>query len=286
MNAKKNTQLTSNEKSSCLMMFSLLLGAPNSSQFYGMIKNLSDGWGISKMQLHRMFDKFVSDKLQVRRKERSDKGENIFNSARKRTRQFTPLNMFKQMRTKQFRDSPERLDEIALKDEFEHLPLEQKFIYEMKANAALARGPYLHDELISLIKKVNGMITFDECSNQLNDIVTKQTVRTYMRSLEGYRMRKTRLLPALDSMAKSRRVVWAQVFWMFWKCMCAINSAATILVLVHMDEKWYFAIKTRTNQKVITSEGCLPKHFNVHHKLHIGKEMYIVCTAFFHIIMT
>ena len=160
--------------------------------------------------------------------------------------------MYKQMRTKQFRDSPERLDEIALKDEFKHLPLEEKFIYEMQSNAALARGPYLHDELISLVKKVNGMITFEECANQLNEIVTKQTVRTYMLSLEGYRMRKTRLLPALDLMAKLRRVVWAQTFWMFWKCMCAINSDATILVLVHMDEKWYFAIKTRTNQKVIT----------------------------------
>ena len=144
------------------------------------------------------------------------------------------------MGTKQFRDSPERLNEIALKDEFDHLLLDQKFIYEMKANAALVRGPYLHDKLISLVKKVNGMITFNKCANQLNYIVTKQTVQTYMKSLEGYRMRKTRLLPALDLMAKSRRVVWAQVFWMFWKCMCAINFAATILVLVHMDEKVIF----------------------------------------------
>ena len=100
MNAENSSQLTSNEKSSCLMMFSLLLGSPNNSQFYRMIKNLSDGWGISKKHLHRMFDKFVSDKLQVRRKEQSDKGENVFNLVRKRTQQFTPLNMYKQMRTK------------------------------------------------------------------------------------------------------------------------------------------------------------------------------------------
>ena len=83
----------------------------------------------------------------------------------------------------------------------------------MQTNAALARGPYLHDELIFLVKKVNGMITFQECANQHNDILTKQTVRVYMMSLEGYWMRKTRLLPALDSMAKLRRVVWAQTFW-------------------------------------------------------------------------
>ena len=156
----------------------------------------------------------------------------------------------------------------------------------MRANVALTCGPYLHDELRSLVKKVNVMITFEECANQLNKIVTKQIVRTYMLSLEGYRRQKTRLLPALDYMAKLRRVIWAETLWIFWKCMCYINSDDIILVLVHMDEKWYFSIKRRTNQKVITSEGCLPKHFNVHHKLHIGKEMYIVCTAFFHIIMT
>lgn len=79
------------------------------------------------------------------------------------------------MRIKQFRDSPDRLDKIALKYEFKHLPRKQKFTYETQSNATLTHCPYLHDELISLIKKVNGIVTFDKCANQ-NEIVIKQTV--------------------------------------------------------------------------------------------------------------
>ena len=47
-----------------------------------------------------------------------------------------------------------------------------------------------------------------------------------------------------------------------------------------MDEKCFFAIRTRSNQKVITSEGILPHEFKAQHKSHIGKEMYIAMTDF------
>ena len=101
-----------------------------------------------------------------------------------------------------------------------------------------------------------------------------------MQSLEGFRMRKNRILPFVDESAMKRRVVWGESFWIFWKSVRCFNPTSTIVILCHMDEKWFFAIRTRSNQKVITSEGVLPHDFQAQHKSHIGKEMYIAMTGF------
>ena len=47
-----------------------------------------------------------------------------------------------------------------------------------------------------------------------------------------------------------------------------------------MDEKWFYTVVTRTNCKVLTSIGLDPVDYYAHHKNYIGKEMYIVVTAF------
>ena len=71
---------------------------------------------------------------------------------------------------------------------------------------------------------------------QLNNIVDNTTVRKYMMSLEGYIMRKTLLLPGLDSMAKLQYVVWAETFWIFWKYVKFFEPREKIKMLVNMDE--------------------------------------------------
>ena len=47
-----------------------------------------------------------------------------------------------------------------------------------------------------------------------------------------------------------------------------------------MDEEWFYAIQTKTNQKVVASEGVLLSDFDAQHKSHIGKEMYVVMTGY------
>ena len=54
-----------------------------------------------------------------------------------------------------------------------------------------------------------------------------------------------------------------------------------IMVLVHMDKKWFYAICTCcSNTKLCTSIGSELKDHYTHHKNHVGKEMYICCNAF------
>jgi hypothetical protein len=48
----------------------------------------------------------------------------------------------------------------------------------------------------------------------------------------------------------------------------------------HMDEKWFFAIVVRRNNKSVPFLGVAPVHHAVHHKSHIDKLMVIASTAF------
>ena len=86
--------------------------------------------------------------------------------------------------------------------------------------------------------------------------------------------------PHLDAAARTRRVTWAHAFWIFWKSAKYVRTDKAIIVLVHMDEKWFFTIKTRANCKVVPGWGVHGDDMHVQHKSHVGKEMYIVVTAF------
>ena len=156
----------------------------------------------------------------------------------------------------------------------------EKYVFEILAKRDLVRSRTLFDELKGLLLRTKGKITYLALANGLNNIVSESTVRRFLISQDGFMVRKDRLLPSLDSAAKLRRVEWAETFWIFWKSVRAIPSQKVKFVMVHMDEKWFYAVVTRSNCKVLTSIGLDPCDYYVHHKNHITKEMYIVVTAF------
>lgn len=117
-------------------------------------------------------------------------------------------------------------------------------------------------------------------SDQLNNIVSPNTIRVWLKSQEGFKLRRNRILPALDAAAKLQRLQWTHSFWLFWLSATLIPVEKAIMVLCHMDEKWFYAVRTRCNTKVCTSIGLEPHDYYAHHKNHIGKEMYICMTAF------
>jgi hypothetical protein len=66
----------------------------------------------------------------------------------------------------------------------------------------------------------------------------------------------------------------------FWQSLAAVPDQKLKFVLVHMDQKWFYAIRTWTNCKVLTSIGLEPTDYYVQHKSHIGKELCVVATAY------
>ena len=101
-----------------------------------------------------------------------------------------------------------------------------------------------------------------------------------LKDQEGFTTRKNRILLHLDNAAKIRHVTWAEFFWMFWKYAKCCPTTKVKSVLVQMYEKWFYAIRTRSNFKVLTSICLQPTEYHAHHKNHVGKELYIVVTAY------
>lgn len=52
------------------------------------------------------------------------------------------------------------------------------------------------------------------------------------------------------------------------------------MILVQMNEKWFYAIVVRRKNKLVPFLGITPINHPVRHKCHIGKELVICSTAF------
>ena len=115
---------------------------------------------------------------------------------------------------------------------------------------------------------------------QLGDIVNDDAIRKYFQSLKGFSIRKDRILPHISTTAKFRRAKWAETFWLFWKSVKAVPTTKVRIVLNHMDEKWFYVVRCRTNYIVITSIGVEPNDYYAQHKNHIRKQTFIVVTSF------
>jgi hypothetical protein len=100
-----------------------------------------------------------------------------------------------------------------------------------------------------------------------------------MMSLPGSSYDKTMFHPKLDDSCKARRLQWGVAFWIFWETATPFAHRIQI-VLIHMDEKWFYAIAIRKNNKRMPFLGVEPVQHAIHHKSHIPKVMRICSTAF------
>ena len=250
----------------------------NNGILKGHSSSIAHAFGISKFKLKNIVNHF-SD-YDLTRKPRKDRGKTIFNCPLKRSLRFTAYNNFKKLKLAEFRETTEKIPEVILKAEYESLPDNDKYAHSIMAQCDLERAEFLWDELKDLLFKTKGKISYRCMSAQLGNIVSHNTVRLWIKRQGGFRIRKDRILPSLDPAAKARRIVFAHSFWLFWKSARLIPIEKAIMVLIHMDEKWFYAVRARSNTKVITSIGLEPNDYYVHHKNHIGKEMYICAKAF------
>ena len=278
---EKKTQLSAQAKILYLSMSTMMGGFESNGGVMGGWKAaLNYAWDVDKRMMARVLNDMLDGDGCLERKDRSDKNVSVFECDEVRKKTFTALNVFKKRETRKFRTSHHRLDEKQLRQEFQNLPEEEKINYKIIADADLERARHLKEELVEVLQKTKGMVSYETLQAQLGDIVSKETIRKFVSKQTGFRMRKDRLLPHLDAQAKRNRVKWAQSFIVFWKSAMLIKSTQMMMVLVHQDEKWMFCVRCRSNNKVVPEWSVLPKDRYVHHKSHVGKEMYIVVTAF------
>ncbi len=129
------------------------------------------------------------------------------------------------------------------------------------------------------MKRANGKISFASMTSYLNNVVTTKTIASFLHSQPSFSMKRDRILPSLDRAARIRRYRWASTYFKFWKYVKACPTSRVRFVSVHMDEKWFYGIRSRANVKSLTSIGLVPQNSYVYHKNHIDKYMYVVTTA-------
>ena len=277
----KKTNLKANELNLMAIIGSLFGGyTAVNGEFRGFVRHICHAFGVSHPTFTNIIHRFIKSGYTMKRKTRKDIGETIFNCDRKRKARFTTFNAFKKRKYNQFRETTDKFPEQMLKDEFETLPESELRAYEILAQRDYSRAEFLWDELKQLLLRTKGKISYKCMRDQLGSIVSENTIRKWLKMQDGFRLRRDRILPALDNAAKLRRLTWCHSFWLFWMSATLIPIDKAIMALVHMDEKWFYAVRTRCNTKVLTSIGLEANDYYAHHKNHIGKEMYICVTAF------
>lgn len=272
-----------NEKESSVLIFLAAMFLGSSSKCDATRKYntyLTKAFGIHRTTLKNKIKSFIKNKFTATTNTRSDKGTNVFICDKKRKSTFTPYHSFKKARYSQFRDYCGKISDESLKRDYNNLTAEELEVLQMMADLDYERSKHLKDELDALMLKTNGKLPYSELANQLGNIVSTNTIRSFLKSRPTFRLRKDRTLPYLDIAAKQRRMKWTHDFWVFWQSAKSVRVKNHQIVLMHMDEKWFYAIRNRTNTKVLTEIGLMPHDYHCQHKSHIHKIMYVVATAF------
>jgi hypothetical protein len=155
--------------------------------------------------------------------------------------------------------------------------------YQVIADDHLQRTRFLMVEVTRVLRKVRGSITWRQLTVEVSGvgipITNPDSLCKQIMALPDSTYKTTKLHPKLDKGKKKIRWKWAIGFWIFWNS--AKKFALTVRVLLcHMDEKWFYAIVIRKNNKSIPALGVEPVQHNIQHKSHIYKEMMIASTAF------
>ena len=280
--ADEDSKYLNGKESKVLHTISTMFSAvdPCCGMYTGYRRYINYAFAISDKTAVRHFQRFIENDFEIGRKKRSDEGSSVFNSKRKRDITFTAYNAYKKHRNSQYRESMHRVPEAVYRAEYEKLTEAQIELYKIIAAKEHDRSQHLWEELKNFLLKVKGKISYDTMAAHLGHIVSKNTITNILKNQEGYYIRKDRILPSLSKEAKAKRVQWAHTWWLMIQSIAVVLHTKVVFAIVHMDKKWFYAVVTRTNCKVLTSIGLEPTDYYAHHKNHIEKELYVVCTAF------
>ena len=279
----QQTVLIPKEKQVLMLIKALFSGyAPqgNDNPVKGYQSLICKAFGTCNNTVNNVLAYFTNRSFTMERKTHKSKNKSVFNDEDIRIKTYTGYNMYKRRKTTEFRDSTERLSEEEYRSGYDNLSQSEKDDFDVLAEQYLDRSRFLWEDLKKILLRTKGKVSYKELENQLGGIINHQSIANFLHTQKGFRLRKDRILPHLNAAAKLRRVNWAKLWWTFWKGVASIPTKDAVVVNVHMDEKWFYAVRTRSNCKELTSIGLEGNNYHLQHKSHVGKEMYIVVTAF------
>ena len=218
----------------------------------------------------------------IKRKKRCDAGNTLLNSNKKCESVITAKHVFKKIKQQQTTGG-ERLTRDELFSAWTSLSNDRLCELNRTALEQKTRCQTLYLEIGQVLRRTRGAITWRQLTSQINGVGTPvihwSSMRRYVMKLPQSSYTATRLLPKLNSGTKKKRLDWAKAFWLFWNEAKLLTNV--MVLLVHMDKKWFYSTVKRKNNKYVPFLGMeKPTYHRVNKKSHLDKEMYICSTAF------
>ena len=122
--------------------------------------------------------------------------------------------MYKREQTqRKFRTNNLIFDSKLLRDEFDSKHREEQLVYKNIANNFVQQGYSLHHNIVKVLEKTSGNMSYAAIANHLGGIVTKSTVSKHLQSLEGFATTKSIILPQLSKDCMERRKRFCKEFF-------------------------------------------------------------------------
>jgi len=152
--------------------------------------------------------------------------------------------------------------------------------YEIQSDYWVKRSSFLLEEIKKILEITNGFASWKSLEEHLQGgasnpkMISGETIRRAFMSMDGSKYVSTNFLPALNESSKTKRMKWSNNFWLFWETANFFKRNTRIL-LVHMDEKWFYSMVLRRHSKMIPALGIIPKNTHVHHKNILKRYMIL-----------
>ena len=272
---QRQPYLSPSEKQlACMLHFAL-----NSHDY--KTRYLAHAWGITSWTLRNWMKNFRKNPLPQQRKTRSDKGLTLLTSEKKRQSTWTTRFVFLKDYSVKHKDSTatEAMDAWkAIEDDEEAIAP-----FEALRDEWLQQGAFLLPEIKHRLQLTGGSVSWETIATMVAgpgnpQPISAGAIRRFCMSLPKSSYKSTRIIPALNQASIDRRYWWSIQFSIFWRSAKTFNHVQ--LIVVHMDEKWFWSIVVRRNKKSIPMLGIEPVIHSVQHKNHLEKTMAIVAVGF------
>jgi hypothetical protein len=164
----------------------------------------------------------------------------------------------------------------AAKLEFSQLSTLERNRWKVVSQSEQFQVEEIRSEAIKVLRRTGGGITWDSLASVLGGILSSTALRAYFTNIEDFTYSSSDLMPDLSVDHIANRMRWGYSFFIFWKSAKLLKRR---VLLIHMDEKWFFAVVRRKRQKCIASLGIMPHNFKVRHKSHVHKTMFVAVTG-------
>lgn len=248
---------------------------------------IAHAWGVSRPSICNVEMKAKNDGMNVSRKCHKDAGDNVFNSDSKREAVFTVRNTVEKIhRQQQQATAPgEPITSEAIGTALQNAAPELLTEAETLSTQQRQQSVHLVQEITCFLRQTNGSIAWVRIAACLAgngpQLVEKDTVHECVMSSPNLSCQTTRIHPLLNEASRKKRLRWAHDFWLFWNNANVFFLWKKRVFPVHMDEKWFFAVVARKNNKCVPFLGVAPVQHAVQHKSHICKVMALASSGNF-----